>query len=489
VSSERSFFSGLSARVDQADSLLCIGLDPHPDLLSEPSGPGARDFCLRLIETTAEHACAFKPNSAFFEAYGAPGWAALREVIAAVPEGIPVILDAKRGDIASTSEAYVRAIFEWLGADAVTISPYLGHDAVAPFIAGADHAVFLLCKTSNPGSEDLQARLVDGEPLYLQVARLGVEWNKLNNVGLVVGATDPPALAAVRALAPEMWILAPGVGPQGADLEAALQSGLRADGAGVLIAVSRAIAQAEFPAQEAARMKSQVNSIRDRVASRIGRTSRGPSHVPDLSPRLASLADGLLNGGCVQFGDFKLKSGGHSPIYFDLRRLTGDPALLRQVATAYLPLLAGLSFDRLAAVPYAGLPIATAVSLQSGYRLVYPRKEAKGYGTGAAVEGGFEPGERVVILDDLATTAASKFEAIERLSAAGLIVRDVAVLIDREGGARHALSQAGYTLHAVFPLSQLLDHWELTGVVEVDDLAKVREFLAREHFADPSGSG
>jgi uridine monophosphate synthetase len=146
----------------------------------------------------------------------------------------------------------------------------------------------------------------------------------------------------------------------------------------------------------------------------------------------------------------------------------------------YLPPLAGLRFDRLAAVPYAGLPIATAVSLQSGHPLIYPRKETKGYGTGAEVEGGFEPGETVVILDDVATTAASKFEAIERLTTAGLFVRDVVVLIDREGGARHALAQAGYTLHAVFTLSQLLDHWELEGAVGGGDLANVREFIARE---------
>ena len=480
MSNSTSFFAGLTNRIEQADSLLCIGLDPHPELLSETYGPGVRDFCLRLIEATAEHACAFKPNSAFFEAFGAPGWTALREVIGAVPDGIPVILDAKRGDIASTSEAYVRATFEWLGADAVTISPYLGHDAVAPFIADPAHGVFLLCKTSNPGSEDLQARLVDGESLYLKVARLAEEWNKLDNLGLVVGATDPQALAAVRTLAPDLWILAPGVGPQGADLEAALRSGLRADGAGLLIAVSRAIAQAEFPAQEAARLKAQVNSIRERVTSRIELTGRGPSHVPVLSPRLAGLADGLLQAGCVQLGEFKLKSGDHSPIYFDLRRLTGDPALLRQAAAAYLPLLAGLSFDRLAAVPYAGLPIATAVSLQSGLPLVYPRKELKEYGTGALVEGGFKAGEVALLIDDLATTGGSKFEALERLGTAGLTVRDVVVLIDRQAGARQALEQAGLRLHAVFTLDHLLDHWELGGVLGPDDLANVREYMARE---------
>ncbi len=488
MSGTRSFFAGLTDRVVQADSLLCIGLDPHPELLSETSGRGARDFCLRLIETTAEYACAFKPNSAFFEVFGAPGWTALREVIAAVPEHIPVILDAKRGDIASTARAYAQAAFGWLGADAVTVNPYLGHDAVEPFLEDAGRGVFLLCKTSNPGAGDLQSLSLDGEALYLRVARLATAWNTADNLGLVVGATDPQALAAVRELAPDLWILAPGVGPQGGDMEAALRSGLREDGAGLLVAVSRAIAQAESPAQEAARLKAQVNALREGVASRPGRTSRRPSHTPELSPRLASLADGLLQAGCVQFGDFKLKSGEHSPIYFDLRRLTGDPALLRRVADAYLPLLTGLTFDRLAAVPYAGLPIATALSLQSGVPLVYPRKELKEYGTGAVVEGGFKSGEVALLIDDLATTGGSKFEAIERLGAAGLTVRDVVVLIDRQAGARQALAQAGLRLHTVFTLSQLLDYWELVGAVGLGDLAKARAFLAHEHFAAPSGS-
>ncbi len=483
MSSSNSFLSRLTARIEQVDSLLCVGLDPHPEFLHEPSAVGARDFCLRLIEATARIAGAFKPNSAFFEAYGAPGWAALQEVIAAVPGGIPVILDAKRGDIASTSEAYARACFEWLGADAVTISPYLGHDAVVPFIADPAHGAFLLCKTSNPGAADLQSHSLDGETLYLRVARLATAWNTLDNLGLVVGATDPEALASVRNVAPNLWILAPGVGSQGGDLEAALRSGLRQDGSGVLVAVSRAIAQVEDPGMQAARMRDRVNEIRKGVSTRPGRLSlraNEPSQTPLLSPELASLADGLLQAGCVQFGEFRLKSGERSPIYFDLRRLTGDPALLRRAAAAYLLLLAGLSFDRLAAVPYAGLPIATALSLQSGVPLVYPRKELKEHGTGAVVEGGFEPGEVALLIDDLATTGGSKFEAIERLAAAGLSVRDVVVLIDRQAGARQALAQAGLRLQAVFTLAQLLDHWEFEGALGADDLANLREFMARD---------
>jgi uridine monophosphate synthetase len=192
---------------------------------------------------------------------------------------------------------------------------------------------------------------------------------------------------------------------------------------------------------------------------------------------LSSLADSLLEAGCVKFGQFTLKSGLQSPIYIDLRRLVGFPQLLARVAGAYLPVLQGLVFDRLAALPYAALPIATAISLRGGWPLIYPRKEVKAYGTRAEVEGLYQSGERAVVIDDLATTGGSKFEAIEKLASAGLDVKDVVVLIDRQSGAAESLAQAGYRLHAVFTLAQLLDHWQASGKVPPDQIAAVWEFL------------
>ena len=466
-----SFFSRLTKRALSADSLLCIGLDPHPEFLHRSTAGEARDFCLRLIESTTDLACAFKPNSAFFEIYGADGWKALREVIAAVPEGVPVILDAKRGDIASTALAYARAVFEELGADAVTVSPYLGGDSLQPFLADPKYGVFLLCKTSNPGAADLQMLDIgQGELLYLRLAHLASMWNEADNLGLVVGATDPVALAAVRANAPDLWLLAPGVGAQGGNLEAAVRAGLRNDGLGIVLPVSRGIARAKDPRAEAARLREAINHARQKAKEGVG------AH-PGLSSSLAALADDMLEAGCVRFGEFTLKSGLKSPIYIDLRRLTSFPDLLARVATAYIPLLKGLKYDRLAALPYAALPITTAISLQTGQPMVYPRKEVKDYGTQAVVEGGFEQGETVVLIDDLATTGGSKFEAAERLRKAGLEVRDVVVLIDRMGGASHALADAGYNLHAVFTLEELIDHWEGTRKIHVEQAYAVREFL------------
>ncbi len=192
---------------------------------------------------------------------------------------------------------------------------------------------------------------------------------------------------------------------------------------------------------------------------------------------LAALADGLLEAGCIKFGEFTLKSGLKSPIYIDLRQIITYPKLLEQIGAAYLPLLKELKFDRIAGLPYAAIPIATAISLQGNYPMIYPRKEIKTYGTKAEIEGEYHAGEIVVIIDDLATTGGSKFEAIEKLTGAGLIVKDVVVLIDRQSGAKESLVQAGFEMHAVLSITQLLDYWEQTGKVEKDKIEETRKFL------------
>jgi len=199
--------------------------------------------------------------------------------------------------------------------------------------------------------------------------------------------------------------------------------------------------------------------------------------MTQLDTNLSLLADGLLNAGCIKFGNFTLKSGLQSPIYIDLRQIISYPKLLEQIGAAYLPLLQKLKFDRIAGLPYAAIPIATAISLQGNYPMVYPRKEVKTYGTKAEVEGEYHAGETVAVIDDLATTGGSKFEAIEKLTGAGLVVKDVVVLVDRQSGAKESLEQAGFHLHAVLTITQLLDYWEKTGKVEKDKIEETRKFL------------
>ena len=751
-----NFFARLEARARERGTLLCVGLDPHPEDLPTLSAQAAQAFCLRLIEATAPYALAFKPNAAFFEIYGAAGWEALRQVIAAAQAtGAPIILDAKRGDIASTARAYAQAAFHGLGADALTVNPYLGRDAVAPFVEDPTRGVFLLCKTSNPGSADLQDVTVaeeGGQPLFLRVARLAQRWNEHGNVGLVVGATHPAALRQVREAAPDLWFLAPGVGAQGGDLVQALEAGLRADGSGLLIAVSRGISRAADPAAAAQRLAAataaplqqgavratpppfhppsplpsgkkeggkeggeervsplsaprqgrspegqtttlptwerrgeqggeerttpapeeyntsrpaspaqQARALRRRMTEaerllwqhlrakqlgirfrrqhpvgpyildfyapqarlaveidggghnepaqhahdekrtrfleeqgiqvlrfwnhevlqhtqevltaiwealqqrkaeepltpppfnppsplpggergggkeggeervgplsvprqgrspegqtttlptwerrgeqggeeRVGPPSiHGQEESPEEKPKKATPEEGaphahinqgpdtrtavaraLVTTGCVRFGTFTLKSGLQSPIYIDLRLLASFPDLLAQVAALYAPLLEDLTFDRLAALPYAALPIGTAVALHTGAPLIYPRKEVKAYGTRAAIEGVYHPGERAVLLDVLATTGGSKIEAAAKLRAAGLEAQDVVVLIDRQSGAREELAAQGLHLHAVFTLTELLDLWETEGLVSPERLAEVRRWLEAE---------
>jgi len=192
----------------------------------------------------------------------------------------------------------------------------------------------------------------------------------------------------------------------------------------------------------------------------------------------ADLADSLLEAGCIKFGEFTLKSGLKSPIYIDLRQVITYPKLLEKVGAAYLPLLKELKFSRIAGLPYAAIPIATAISLQGGYPMIYPRREVKEYGTRAEIEGDYHPGETVVVIDDLATTGGSKFEAIDKLTAAGLKVRDVVVLVDRQSGAKESLASAGFHLHAVLTITELLDYWERTGRVGKEKLEATRKFLS-----------
>jgi orotidine-5'-phosphate decarboxylase len=270
-----SFLERLHAAARKNESWLCVGLDPDPGLaprglLTDDASEWVPRFLGAIVDATRDLVCCYKPNLAFFEALGLNGQRALRTLLEALPGDIPLLVDAKRGDTPQTMRAYARAIFDDLGADAVTVSPYLGRDSLEPFFDYADRGVFVLCKTSNPGAGEIQDLLVEGsEPLFLRVARQAASWDKHGTLGLVVGATYPADVAAVRRIAPRAPILLPGVGAQAGDLERSVQAGVDADGGGAIVNASRTILYASAGSNwqvaartEAENLRSAINAAR-----------------------------------------------------------------------------------------------------------------------------------------------------------------------------------------------------------------------------------
>ncbi len=250
-----NFIERLNAAMRRNDSLLCVGLDP--DIAKFPAELQGRpdsifEFSKAIIDATADMACAYKPQIAYFAALAAEDQLqAICDYLRKAYPHIPIVLDAKRGDIGATAEQYAREAFERYRADAVTVNPYMGFDSVEPYLQWQDRGVIVLCRTSNPGGSDLQFLQVEGKPLYQHVARLvSDKWNRNGQCGLVVGATFPKEIAEVRAIVGDMPLLVPGIGAQGGDIEATVQAGQTPDGAGMMINSSRAILYAKPNAGE-----------------------------------------------------------------------------------------------------------------------------------------------------------------------------------------------------------------------------------------------
>jgi orotidine-5'-phosphate decarboxylase len=270
-----NFFDKLLAASHQQNSLLCVGLDPEPErfpvlLQDMPVARAVIHFCRSIIEATAPYVCAFKPNMAFFEVLGPEGMYIFQEVLQAIPKHIPIIADAKRGDLGNTALNYAKTVFDVYGCDAVTINPFLGYDSVAPFLVYEKKGAFFLCRTSNPSARDFQDLMVFGEkgrmrPLYEVIAQRVQSWNKAGNCGLVVGATYPQALSTIRSMCPDMPILIPGVGAQGGNLEASVVAGVDASGEKAIIAVSRAILYAGEGQDYAVSAANEAWALRNRI--------------------------------------------------------------------------------------------------------------------------------------------------------------------------------------------------------------------------------
>ena len=266
------FHTKLSAAWESSQSMLCVGLDPDPERLPSTfarSSDATYQFCKAIVDATAHTVCAFKPQFAYFAAQRAePELERLCHYIHDTYPGTLLILDAKRGDIGPTAVQYAREAFDRYGADAVTVNPYLGTDSIEPFLTYQQHGVFVLCRTSNAGGSDFQSLDVGGEPLYARVARrAAAEWTEIGDCGLVVGATFPDELRAVRSMVGDMPILVPGVGAQGGDIEATVAAGATADGLGMVINSSRAILYASSGADFADVACREALATRDAIRS------------------------------------------------------------------------------------------------------------------------------------------------------------------------------------------------------------------------------
>lgn len=265
-----SFMQALRTRWEQANSLVCVGLDPEPakfpaQFSSDPDA--VFNFCRAIVDATADYACSFKPQIAHFAALGAED--ALARLVAhihAAHAGVPVILDSKRGDIGSTAQHYAAEAFDRYAADAVTANPYLGRDSLQPFLDRADRGVVILCRTSNPGAGDLQDLAIDGRPLYQHVAeKVARDWNINGNCALVVGATWPEQLREVRTIVGDLPFLVPGVGAQGGDVEAVVTNARTAEGTGLIVSSSRAILYASNGSAFADAAATAAKSLRDEI--------------------------------------------------------------------------------------------------------------------------------------------------------------------------------------------------------------------------------
>lgn len=458
---------------------LCVGLDV--------SGIDASDnlytlmvHAKQVVEATKHVAAAYKPNSAFYEARGSHGLSQLEVLVRNINKiapDVPVIWDAKRADIANTNNGY-RDAREALGADGMTVHPYLGGTAVVPLLDNPNRLSFVLGHTSNPGADEFQhLELRSGEQMWERVVHNvahSSDWDHGGVKGIVMGATYPEWIGKARHIAgDDVVILVPGIGKQGGDLDASVRGAMNSRGNGFLINVSSGISGSERPGWEdfeymdsvRERAENYHNEIKSIWEAELANPSES-YEVCKAREDLAAMAVGLHAVGAVKFdekGQFKLKSGGLSPVYFDLAASLDDPKLRSMIANTYigqvnqLEELNGRKFDLIGSIPQRATSYGAIVADRMGRRLAQPRAGVKEHGTRKGVEGRFEAGESIVLLDDLITKGDSKIEAIAQVEEAGLVVDGLAVFLDREQGGAVEMARQNRTMVSHTTLIELLN--------------------------------
>ncbi len=480
-----NFFEKLNAAIAHNQSLLIVGLDPNPEMIPSRYRQQADngsiiddlwDWLQDQIAQTIDLVCAYKPTFGFYKALGAPGLELLHKTLTAIPSHIPIILDAKHGDL-NTSTIFARTVFEQWQVDAITLTPYSGQDHIAPFLVYPGKAVFVLCCTSNPGAIALQQYPTTESPLYLQVVKEAKNWGTPEQLGLEVGTTDADVLARIRAVAPERVILARSIWAEGGDdLTQLLAAGLNANGEGMLIPVPVEMLVSEHPAEQIQSLRQEINQARNQI---IHEGSACELWTPDVClldrhPQQDLILQ-LYDIGCILFGNFVQASGVTFPYYIDLRKIISNPQIFHQVLSAYEDILKDLTFDRIAGIPYGSLPTATGLSLRLNHPMIFPRKEVKAHGTRRVIEGNFHPGETVVVVDDILISGKSVMEGAAKLQSAGLKVNDIVVFIDHEQGVKDRLRENGYCAHSVLTITEITETLYQAGRINDEQFAALVE--------------
>lgn len=459
-----NFFEKLNAAIAQNQSLLFVGLDPNAEMLPScfcqhnSNIDNLWDWLQYQINKTADLVCAYKPTFGFYKALGTPGMELLHKTLKAIPDNIPIILDAKHGDL-NTSTIFAKTIFEEWQVDAVTLSPYSGQDHVAPFLVYPGKAVFVLCSTSNQGAIALQQYPTTESPFYLRVVEEAKNWGTPEQLALEVGSTNPDIFARIRKAAPERLILARSIWAEGgSDLTQIFTAGLNNNGDGLLIPVPLEMLVNDNPEKQIQPLREAVNLVRNQVISQGSTCDLWVADVCFLNQHpYQDLILQLYDIGCILFGNFVQASGATFPYYIDLRKIISNPQIFHQILNAYADILKELKFDRIAGIPYGSLPTATGLALRLNYPMIFPRKEVKAHGTRRVIEGNFQQGETIVVVDDILISGKSVMEGADKIKSAGLNVEDIVVFMDHEQGVKDRLKANGYRAHSVLTISEITE--------------------------------
>jgi uridine monophosphate synthetase len=366
-----SFFEKLTSTVDTNQSLLVLALDANPEMMPNFSNLSKlADGLKQIIEQSTDLVCAYKPNLGFYQALGGEGLMLLEQVLGYIPPSIPIILDAKHGDLNSSS-VLAETIFRKWQVDAVTLTPYAGQDQATPFLVYPDRGVFVLCHTSNPGARALQEYPTADNPFFLQVVREAQTWGSPEQLFLEVGTTNPEIINKVRQVAPERWILLRSIWAQGNNLRELLQGGLNSNREGILVPIPQDFLRQDNLRNLLQNLNSEINKVRDELPNQDNTCSLWTANVCLLNAHPhQELILQLYDIGCLLFGEYVQASGATFSYYVDLRKIISNPQIFHQVLQAYAEILKTLKFDRIAGLPYGSLPTATGLSLLLNYPML-----------------------------------------------------------------------------------------------------------------------